>query len=257
MANYRNVSAGVAIAKVFRDLDVDSQHWIYDGIEWIAEAIEFIGCVESYKHVGAALEVLNYCAQLPIDFHVLTSIMYGGSEATLDDFAEVAKLPMNQSEGLVHPGTHSEIATAGVFPNNNDINYQINDGYIYTSFETGVIGMTYYAIPLDTDGWPRIPDHVSVREAIFWYIVQKMMLKGFKHPDPEIRYTFAHQQWLKYCSQARGALAMPDMPRMQNFMRHWVKQAQTADRFTAAFNDGPVSVIGKYGNDLFAENRVA
>ena len=253
----RNVSAGVAIAKVFRDLDVDSEHWIVDGIEWMAEAIEFIGCVEAYVHKGVLLEVYNYNAQLPIDYMVPTGFFFAGEDATVDDFKDLAKLPLEISEGTLHHATHPELATSGVFPNSNDVSYQINDGYIYTSFEQGVMGFTYYAMPLDSEGWPRIPDHVSVMEAIFWYIVQKMMLKGFKHPDSNINYMFAHQQWLKYCTQARGALAMPDIPRMQNFMKHWVKQAQTHDRFLSAFNDGPTSIIGTYGSEAFAENRVA
>ena len=209
--NYINVSAGVIIDKVFRDFDIDSEHWIADGYEWLGEAIEHIGCIESQIEKSIELEVESYCAQLPFDIISIQNAWYRTTSDKDDNYSLISNKNNRDEEGFF-----------------------INDGYVYTHFEEGTIGFRYYAIPLGEDGLPRIPDLASVKEAITWYILSKLILRGFKHPSTEINYQFALNQWKHYATQARARISTPDVPTMDRMLLNWTRMAQTSIRLNYA-----------------------
>jgi len=252
---YGNTSAGVVLAKIFRDFKVDNSDWTLDAIEWIGEALEFIGSVNQYKRKAVILEVSDHCAVLPGDLILLQGIFYS-TETDITKFIAARKAPLYSStSSTLHAGVHSSVANEGTFPDNGDKNYVINDNAIYTSFEKGLIAVSYLAIPLGEDGYPMIPDHISFKEALKWFIAMRLMEGGWTHSI----FTFEKVEfnWRKYCTQARNHAAMLDLPQMQNFMRNWVQLARINDRFDAGFNDTPLTLAGVYGSSLIAQNKVA
>ena len=68
-----------------------------------------------------------------------------------------------------------------------------------------------------------IPDDISFKEALFWYVFKKLLLGGWDKPTNKIDYSFAEQQWQKYCGQARNSANYPDIDRMENFMNQWLR----------------------------------
>lgn len=54
-----------------------------------------------------------------------------------------------------------------------DLYYSLNHGKIYTSFESGVIEMSFKAIAVDEDGLPLIPDHIKFKRTVEAYIKLK------------------------------------------------------------------------------------
>jgi len=116
--------------------------------------------------------------------------------------------------------------------------YMIENGYVKTSFATGMLCMGYKAFPTDSDCYPMVPDDISYKEAMFWYIYKKMLLGGSYDSNTNgINYQFADQQWKYYCSQARNTAVFPDIDRYESFMNQWVRLIPNINRHDLAFDD--------------------
>jgi hypothetical protein len=91
------------------------------------------------------------------------------------------------------------------------------------------------AFPTDEECYPMVPDDISFREAMFWYIYKKLLLQGEQFMNPRIQYEFAEMQWQKYCTQARNAANYPDIDRYESFMDQWVRLVPNINRWGGFF----------------------
>lgn len=90
--------------------------------------------------------------------------------------------------------------------------YTIKGDTLVLSFKEGQVAIAYYSFPVDVEtGYPMIPDHVSVIQAIVSYVTYKYMQRlwylgregyGDKYKQAEIDY-----HW--YINQAKTALFGP------------------------------------------------
>jgi hypothetical protein len=115
--------------------------------------------------------------------------------------------------------------------------YFIESDYIKTSFAEGTVCISYKALPIDPDCYPLVPDDISFREAMFWYIYKKMLLGGTVEIKNGIQYDFADNKWKYYCSQARNAAVFPDIDRMESFMNQWVRLIPNINRHDHVFDE--------------------
>jgi len=122
---------------------------------------------------------------------------------------------------------------------NENINYEdtyiIDNDYIKTSFQSGKICLSYMAFPTDEDCYPLIPDDISFKEAMFWYVYKKILLSSPKFKNNGIDYSFAEQQWKYYCTQARNTANYPDIDRYESFMNQWVRLIPSINRHDDGF----------------------
>jgi hypothetical protein len=122
---------------------------------------------------------------------------------------------------------------------NENINYEdtyiIDNDYIKTSFQSGKICLSYMAFPTDEDCYPLIPDDISFKEAMFWYVYKKILLSNPQFKNNGIKYDFAEQQWKYYCTQARNAANYPDIDKYESFMNQWVRLIPNLNRHDVAF----------------------
>ena len=118
--------------------------------------------------------------------------------------------------------------------------YILDNDYIKTSFQSGKICLSYMAFPTDEDCYPLVPDEISFKEALFWYIYKKLLLSFITIPENRrngMDYTFAEQMWQKYCTQARNAANYPDIDRYEAFMNQWVRMIPNINRHDTAFEN--------------------
>ena len=116
--------------------------------------------------------------------------------------------------------------------------YFIESDYIKTSFAEGTVCISYKALPTDADCYPLVPDDVSFKEAMFWYIYKKMLLGGTVDASKNgIQYDFADNKWKYYCTQARNAAVFPDIDRMESFMNQWVRLIPSINRHDHVFDE--------------------
>ena len=101
--------------------------------------------------------------------------------------------------------------------------YIVDCGYIKTSFDSGKICLSYMAFTIDDDCYPLVPDDISYKEAMFWYIYKKLILLGYDRAINGIDYKVAETQWKYYCTQARNAANYPDIAKYSSFMNQWTR----------------------------------
>jgi len=84
---YKYTSVKRVLSKVFTDLDLkEGTHRISDWVEWCGEALEKIGAFPQFVNKVAGknglplLEISNYQAALPFDFHRLVQLAYAPQE---------------------------------------------------------------------------------------------------------------------------------------------------------------------------------
>ena len=115
--------------------------------------------------------------------------------------------------------------------------YFINAGKIKTSFKTGTLCLSYTAFPTDEDCYPLVPDEISFKEAMFWYVYKKLLLRNPNFKPNGIDYAMAEGQWKYYVGQARNAANYPDIDRMESFLNQWVRLIPNISNHDEWFND--------------------
>ena len=171
----------------------------------------------------------NQLRDLNVNLQMLTS-MYFNQGSCLQ--------PLQYGASTFHKGSHCDQCV-------NEITiyketYVINCGSIQTSFETGYVCISYTAFPTDEECYPMVPDDISFREAMFWYIYKKLLLQGEQLGNSRIQYEYADAAWQKYCTQARNAANYPDIDRYESFMDQWVRLKPNLNRhftFFESLND--------------------
>lgn len=98
----------------------------------------------------------------------------------------------------------------------------IDNGFIYTNFDEDCIYIKYYALPLDEEGRPSIPDIEHVEKAIEWYIIYQTSLQWWFNssvPDLEKRWQYAEAKYNEYYDKAKNYIKTPSFARMVNLIR--------------------------------------
>ena len=115
--------------------------------------------------------------------------------------------------------------------------YVVENNLIKTSFEIGKVCLSYTAFPVDEDCYPLVPDDISFREAMFWYIYKKFLLGGYMPNANGMTYQVAEEQWKYYCTQARNAANYPDIEKYESFLNQWVRLIPNISRHDDNFRD--------------------
>lgn len=118
-----------------------------------------------------------------------------------------------------------------------DYTYIITSNYIKTNQETGYIMLAYQAIPTDKEGYPLIPDDVSFIEALYWYVVMKLLYPQWKQGSiRDAVYYDARRSWNYYCKQAYGNALMPNKDQLESIKNTWLRLVPEISEHTTAFS---------------------
>jgi len=228
----KTISLKSVIAKVMADNNIQEDTTrINDFMEWGSEAIERIGAFNEYtiKVAGKGgtdplLEVADYQATLPADFH--SPIQAAWNLTGVEDrfySMRYATGSFDAVRGLTKEAAmidEKDIHTSF----NTDAVYYIKPGYITTNFKEGFVMLAYRALPTDDDGYLIIPDDPGFVDAVYWYITMKyyypMWVTG------QVRdavYTDAQHNWNFYSKQAYGNSIMPTGDQLTAVKNTWNK----------------------------------
>ena len=229
--NYKFISSKEVIGKVFRDLKPTDSSWTMDAVEWIGEALDFIGYHGAFEKKTETVSVKDFRAAFPCDLYALRAVEYQGR--ALVHGTSTAGYDTDRTT-LASPNNASSITTTAVYQTdptedaaspspkygttvNRSVGveyYLVNAGYIVTSFEEGDIKLHYTAYPTDADGFPMVPDNIYVKQALEWYIIRQMMMGGYVHPV--FNWQVADQKWGHYCVAAGNDLMFPSIDKMES-----------------------------------------
>ena len=143
--------------------------------------------------------------------------------------------PLSYGASTFHASMHCEGCSNEMSQHKES--YIIDNDYIKTSFRSGKVCISYQAFATDADCYPLVPDDISYKEAMFWYIFKQMLLGGFAKPTNPIDYNFADQKWRYYCTQARNAANYPDIDRYESLMNQWVRLVPDINRHEMFFEE--------------------
>ena len=143
--------------------------------------------------------------------------------------------PLKYGAGTFHKSMHCD-ECVNEFAQGED-SYIVDSDYIKTSFASGKVCLSYMAFPTDEDCYPMVPDDISFKEAMFWYIYKQLLLGGFDKPENKIGYEYADQKWRFYCTQARNSATFPDIDKYESFMDQWVRLVPDLNRHATFFEN--------------------
>lgn len=115
--------------------------------------------------------------------------------------------------------------------------YYINNNYIKLNVRSGYLKVAYQAMPLDEEGYPLIPDSASFMEAVYWYIITKLLYpRWVQGAIRDAVYYDARSNWNYYCKQAYGQAMMPSPDKMEALKNKWLQFYPEVNDFDSNFS---------------------
>ena len=124
-------------------------------VDYSIDFMRIVGVPSMFEEKVEKVEVINYRASLPCDYYQMIQIR------ALDPNYNILGAFRYSSDSFHMSDTKPEYA---------DYSYKVQGNIIYLSVPNGLIEIAYQAIPIDSDGYPLIPDNSSFTRALEAYI---------------------------------------------------------------------------------------
>lgn len=156
--NIRQVIDNVMAHPMLQDLTLERV------VNYAVDFIRIVGAPTMFEEKYTCLKIEKFRAKLPCDFHQIIQVRKKEGPA------------LRYATDTFHMGNYirskddckkGEAKGYKVF---DDPTYKIQGDIIYTSFEKGVVEMSYEAMAVDKDGFPLIPENSSFMRALELYI---------------------------------------------------------------------------------------
>lgn len=113
-------------------------------------------------------------------------------------------------------------------PVNNIASYKLGENFIFTNqgFKEGYILMAFRKYPFDCNGYPLIPDDEKCKQAVKWYIQNRLDYIGWRKgtvADKVLQKS--EQEYCWYVGAAQTSMLMPNYDEMdswKNMMRKFI-----------------------------------
>lgn len=129
-----------------------------------------------------------------------------------------------QLEAILSTSNNNLNVSRDSMTSSGDYTYVVVPGYLKTALRSGYIMLSYQAVPVDSEGYPMIPDDESFEEAIYWYINMKLTYPDWK--VGRIRdavYYDARNSWNFYRKQAYASAMMPNVDQLESIKNAWLR----------------------------------
>ena len=124
-------------------------------VDYSIDFMRIVGVPSIFEEKVEKAEVINYRSRLPCDYYQMIQIR------ALDPNHNILGTFRYSSDSFHMSDTKPEYA---------DYSYKVQGNIIYLSVPNGLIEIAYQAIPIDSDGYPLIPDNSSFTRALEAYI---------------------------------------------------------------------------------------
>jgi hypothetical protein len=242
---YKTVSVKEVIARVIRNTGRNlPSEYIDDILEWIPEGIKKLKTRYNLKPLTATISISGHVGKLPCGLVAIEAIEYegcrlreGGDVRDLENIVDNSLLIGDNSFELeTTPKDYSEES----FPDNSYTEerrgedlvrsprdgyanyYKLVPNYIQTSFEEGEITIYGKQFPVDAEGYPLVPDNENYKEALYWYVMTKLIEAGYEHKF----FTWQHCWNLfekVYARRAINEIKYPSVDRVEKMYRAFVR----------------------------------
>ena len=173
----------------------------------IAYAVDFIrivGMPRIFEDKTEILEIEEYRAMLPNDFHNMLQVRTAFNGRTIQ---------LINSTDNYHTSTNK---------NGMDYTYKVQGNIIYTSFKEGKIEISYQSIKVDEEGYPMIPDNSSFTRALESYIKKQWFTILFDlNKINNAVLQNVQQDYAFNVGQAQSDLVRPTIDQMESITNMW------------------------------------
>lgn len=171
-------------------------------VNYAVEFIKIVGMPTAFEHKVESKEVENYETSVPEDCYQILAIKKKGGEEVI----------LNTSTSVF--GTSKS--------NSASPSYVIRGNDIQTSFEEGELEISYLALPVDSEGYPTIPEIASYIRALELYIKKKWFTILFDLGKLNVSiYNNVRTEYAFAVGQAQSELIKPSLDEMEAFTNMW------------------------------------
>lgn len=142
---------------------------------------------------------------------------------------------------------------SNIIPNTSSVTcpfYDLKMDYLQTSDECMFVKIHYKAMPVDKEGYPLIPNVPEFKEALYWYVMKKLIAAGYQHPvlpSSMEGIEYCEKKYETYAGRALGEIKMPDQDRMIKLYNSTVRLIPAVnfqdDFFTGSSEVQPVKYV--------------
>jgi hypothetical protein len=205
--NYKYTKIDEVIERVFANHPFAENNFQWsDALEWVGSLIKLMNIPKINIHKVAKINIENYKGELPLDLFQVETFRNKDTKRMMGYTGDpyFKNLHCSDSQCLNCVTCHEEDK------------YQLSNNFIFTSFEEGTVEIAYYAIPIDDNGFPLIPDDESTKSAIEWHIAMKLAYKEWMTDKlSRDKYQYIEQQRNWYVAKAMNSNRVPDIHQME------------------------------------------
>jgi hypothetical protein len=244
MSVHKFTSIKSVIAKIIRDIGPQRMENDYQSIkEWISEvAVRFLSFNTTIT-IAKELNIEDYRAELPCDLIEVIALEHNGCRVPYSHgikYKGNAKIMPEQKETFLTIATVNKyincegkvekmlLDTTKLWKNmvklpmtgNVNLTYFIEGDYIKTSLPEGKMTLYYKGLYTDEEEYPMIPDNSYLSEAIYWYVLWKLVGRGFQHPT--FKWQEIKQLYDEAVRRAKGSINYPSQDEYQHMINVFV-----------------------------------
>lgn len=194
-------------------------------VNYAVEFIKIVGMPTAFEHKTITIPVENYAGyRLDKDGQELPSIP--------EDCYQILAIKKKGGEEVILNTSTSVFGSSK--SNSASPSYVIRGNVIQTSFEEGELEISYLALPVDSEGYPTIPEIASYIRALELYIKKKWFTILFDLGKLNVSiYNNIKQEYAFAVGQAQSELIKPSLDEMEAFTNMWnsLLPRQSAHRF--------------------------
>jgi hypothetical protein len=212
---YKSQSIKAVIANIQNAFNFEGNEWVGKAFDIIPLGMQIIGTSIPLEKTSYTATVTDYRVELPCDLENLLYVTYNGCWLKLKSNSILAdKYRCDECSG-------------------DPYNFAVlNPNYLQTSFETGEVVFYYEALPLDSEGFPLVPDNAHYIEALGWFLTYKLMTAGFVHKSFR-NWREPYEMWERTYPRAQNDALFPsimDAERLKDFWTSSVRDNSLINR---------------------------
>ncbi len=198
---YTYISSKVCIARVFDRFTIDYSGFINRVPGWIYNAMSKLDVPLALHNTAVVGNVEDYKCPLPPQTKNLLAVVYEGQR--LYRMGIINQKDNTNMELFLHPYEK----------------YELSNGYIITTFETGEVTFHIQSLPVEFDShnriyFPLIPNNEELLEALDNYILMRLLQRGHKVYEYSLKennpYTNPAIAWNQAIPIVRNSIAKLD-----------------------------------------------
>lgn len=196
------------IGELLEDLNISSSDYVHRFYSWIEYGIGMMDLAKFYTHRAKVVEIKNHKGMLPCDTKFFHSMWVEGTKPCGNyglSYIQLSTSPLVGKDFKGYPIANNKISIEGRFINSDK--------------EKQKVLVVYRGVPKDEEGYPMIPDNPFVFEALNFYIIYRLGMKGVEHPL--IKWSDAYQLWLQAYPRASNDVNWMTPAEYEEFTTFW------------------------------------